>query len=141
MTADGELLPSDPFGYRIAIIEGFRRRGIYPADAAACWLTTPSLRNPLAECKRRKGVAADDFCSLLADFSALDNEDGKISQKVSAWRVSDDRTRIAESTEDLQLVRLAVVEAGILELTAGRTRISNLSVGPPKGLRSRRWGL
>lgn len=30
ITADHDLIPDDPLGYRLAIIQGFRRRGIYP---------------------------------------------------------------------------------------------------------------
>jgi hypothetical protein len=30
VTADTDLMPEDPWGYRIALIEAFRRRGIYP---------------------------------------------------------------------------------------------------------------
>lgn len=33
ITADYDLVPDDPLGYRLAIIEGFRRRGIFPEDA------------------------------------------------------------------------------------------------------------
>jgi len=32
VTADKDLVPNDPLNYRIAIIEAFRRRGIYPRD-------------------------------------------------------------------------------------------------------------
>lgn len=32
VTADHDLVPDDPYGYRIALVEGFRRRGIYPHD-------------------------------------------------------------------------------------------------------------
>ena len=32
ITADYDLVPDDPSGYRLAIIEGFRRRGIFPED-------------------------------------------------------------------------------------------------------------
>jgi hypothetical protein len=31
ITADADLIPDDKMGYRVAFIEGFRRRGIYPA--------------------------------------------------------------------------------------------------------------
>ncbi len=30
VTADTDLVPYDPYGYRIAMIEAFRRRGIVP---------------------------------------------------------------------------------------------------------------
>jgi len=32
ITADKDLVPDDPMGYRVAFIEAFRRRGIYPKD-------------------------------------------------------------------------------------------------------------
>jgi hypothetical protein len=42
ITADQELVPDDRWGYRIAIIEAFRRRGIYPRDVRT--LSGDSLR-------------------------------------------------------------------------------------------------
>ncbi len=32
VTGDTDMMPEDPMGYRIAVVEGFRRRGIYPRD-------------------------------------------------------------------------------------------------------------
>lgn len=32
ITADSDLVQDDPFGYRVAFVEAFRRRGIYPRD-------------------------------------------------------------------------------------------------------------
>jgi hypothetical protein len=45
ITADVDLVPDDDMGYRIAFIEAFRRRGIYPRDVRA--LSVESLRWPL----------------------------------------------------------------------------------------------
>ncbi len=42
VTADADLMPDDPRGYRIAVIEAFRRRGIYPPDVRT--LAADSLR-------------------------------------------------------------------------------------------------
>jgi hypothetical protein len=42
VTADADLVPDDDLGYRIAFIEGFRRRGIYPSDVRT--LSADSLR-------------------------------------------------------------------------------------------------
>jgi hypothetical protein len=41
ITADADLVPDDKWGYRVAIIEAFRRRGIYPRDVRT--LSTESL--------------------------------------------------------------------------------------------------
>lgn len=45
ITADTDLVPDDDRGYRIAFIEAFRRRGIYPRDVRT--LSPESLRWPL----------------------------------------------------------------------------------------------
>jgi len=47
VTADSDLVPDDPLGYRLAMIEGFRRRGIFPEDCLSLavdsllWETPP----------------------------------------------------------------------------------------------------
>lgn len=42
ITADADLVPDDDLGYRVAFVEAFRRRGIYPRDIRA--LSVESLR-------------------------------------------------------------------------------------------------
>jgi hypothetical protein len=42
VTADCELVPHDPAGYRLAFLDAFRRRGIYPLDVST--LSVESLR-------------------------------------------------------------------------------------------------
>lgn len=42
VTADYELVPTDKVGYRLAFLESFRRRGVYPLDVAT--LSVESLR-------------------------------------------------------------------------------------------------
>jgi hypothetical protein len=52
ITADHDLVPDDKWGYRPAFIQGFRRRGIYPANVrnlsaeSLCW-ETPEIQLPL----------------------------------------------------------------------------------------------
>jgi hypothetical protein len=92
VTGDAVLMPDDPLGYRIAVVEGFRRRGIYPTDVRTLADDALRWRNPLKEIK------ADDFTGLLGDFSRM----GKERDKVDSWRISADRERIASSSEQLQ---------------------------------------
>ena len=47
ITADSDLVPYDDLGYRVAFIEAFRRRGIYPRDVRT--LSMDSLRWPKAK--------------------------------------------------------------------------------------------
>jgi hypothetical protein len=45
ITADSDLVPDDDLGYRVAFIEAFRRRGIYPRNVKT--LSIDSLRWPI----------------------------------------------------------------------------------------------
>jgi hypothetical protein len=42
ITADADMVPNDKYGYRVALIEAFRRRGIYPSNVPT--LSVESLR-------------------------------------------------------------------------------------------------
>jgi hypothetical protein len=53
VTADTELVPNDPAGYRLAFLESFRRRGLYPLDVAT--LSVESLRWQTADEHGRAG--------------------------------------------------------------------------------------
>ncbi len=57
VTGDTEIDPEDPQGYRIAVIEAFRRRGIYP----------PEVRTLAADALlwRKPGVNMPDFADLI----------------------------------------------------------------------------
>jgi hypothetical protein len=66
ITADVDLVPDDDMSYRIAFIDAFRRRGIYPRDVRT--LSTESLRWPLIG-ERNQGFfkPLTDFLRTLAD--------------------------------------------------------------------------
>jgi len=46
ITADYDLVPSDDLGYRVAFIEAFRRRGIFPKDVRSLSMESLLWRNP-----------------------------------------------------------------------------------------------
>ncbi len=93
VTSDAEIMPDDPLNYRVALIEGFRRRGIYPTDVHTLADDALRWRNPLHE------IDKDDFASLLGDFARM-NADRP--DELEAWRVTSDRKVIARSSNDLQ---------------------------------------
>lgn len=82
VTADWDLVPDDDWGYRIAIIEAFRRRGIYPLD----------VRSLAVDSLRWRGPHAD-----LLDFTRkLDYLNW------SVWDLRSDRRQIFDSMNDNQ---------------------------------------
>jgi hypothetical protein len=96
VTGDADVMPDDPLGYRIALVEGFRRRGIYPGDVRTLADEALRWRNPLQE------IGKDDFCELLAELTKVDSQE-QSDKQVAAWRVSTDRARIAETSDQLQV--------------------------------------
>ncbi len=57
VTADSDMVSDDDLGYRLALIESFRRRGIYPKEVRT--LSVESLRWPLVkEADGDEGIAA-----------------------------------------------------------------------------------
>ncbi|MFN7942457.1 MAG: S8 family serine peptidase [Thermoanaerobaculia bacterium] len=51
VTADFDLVPEDRYGYRVAFVEAFRRRGIYPRDLATLSVDTLRWRGVAIEKK------------------------------------------------------------------------------------------
>ncbi|MBK6512912.1 MAG: hypothetical protein IPM79_15910 [Polyangiaceae bacterium] len=58
ITADADVVPDDDMGYRLALVEAFRRRGIYPRDVRS--LSVESLKWPEVE-------RSQDFFAPLAE--------------------------------------------------------------------------
>ncbi|MEO0856374.1 MAG: hypothetical protein AAFY55_05905, partial [Bacteroidota bacterium] len=77
LTADYDLVPSDPWGYREAWVDAFRRRGIYPSHVAS--LATDALlwRPPSGALRVVPGLDADhdpmrhDVATRLRQAEAL----------------------------------------------------------------------
>lgn len=76
ITADFDLVPEDPRGYRIAVIEAFRRRGIYPRDVRT--LSLESLRWQTPE----EGSGDEEIRGILHGLA-------------SRWRLTGDRKVIS----------------------------------------------
>jgi hypothetical protein len=64
VTADRDLVPDDDLGYRVAFIQAFRRRGIYPQSVRSltseslCW-NSPDLHIPIEEVLQKMSFAWD----------------------------------------------------------------------------------
>jgi hypothetical protein len=79
ITADSDLVPDDPRGYRVALIAAFRDRGIYPSGVpnlsveSAVWDSPPPVAQP----------------SLRALLGKLDASWSLESEREAAWRSSE----------------------------------------------------
>ena len=64
ITADRDLVPDDDLGYRVAFLQAFRRRGIYPeavknlSTESVCW-ASPELDLPIRECVNQMSLTWD----------------------------------------------------------------------------------
>jgi len=101
ITADIDLVPDDDLGYRIAFIEAFRRRGIYPRDVRA--LSVESLEWPRVR-ERQDFFAplADWLRGVANDFRYFPNrrtiyeETEKISGRLNNWIATEGHALLRE---------------------------------------------
>jgi len=87
ITADRDLVPDDDRGYRIAVVEAFRRRGIYPQG----------VRSLSAENLYWSGPAAGTGQALRELLQVIDGMRGPTHH---GWSLSGDRQKIREDMED-----------------------------------------
>jgi hypothetical protein len=116
ITADMDLVLDDRHRYRVAFIEAFRRRGIYPMDIRT--LSEDSLRWP------RPGedpkLAPGEMTARLAQFIS----DIDLRRHIDRLRYKKTRKDIWTETRDIRqdlhgAIRNAVYKAGILQRLAG----------------------
>lgn len=69
ITADSDVVPDDDLNYRIAFLQAFRRRGIYPLDVRTLSIDSLLWRGPQND-ELRPSEQLRDKLSLLQDYSA-----------------------------------------------------------------------
>lgn len=95
VTADMDLMPEDQHGYRIAFIEAFRRRGIYPRDVRT--LSEDSLRwsQPGEDPSRGPGTTKGNIAEFI---SAI-----RLREEVDKLRYLKNRSSIWKKTRQIRL--------------------------------------
>jgi len=104
VTADRDLVPDDDRGYRIAVIEAFRRRGIYPQGVRSlsaeslCWACPlgaeeEALRNLLPGVRSLSRVRPD--WTLTTDRKRVWEQMQKSGREIHAWLLSEPVRAIA----------------------------------------------
>jgi hypothetical protein len=99
ITADTDLVPDDDLSYRVAFIESFRLRGIYPRDVRT--LSVDSLRWPLAF-RGRPGHAESEAMGRVRNFAS------KLKTKLG-------QLRDFATTRESYYVRSRIVAANVHE--------------------------
>lgn len=85
ITADSEVVSDDRLNYRLAVIEAFRRRGVYPRD----------VRNLSEESLIWHSPDEDEQRAFLKVFRGP----GKLRELVLDWGLTSDRKKIFEQAE------------------------------------------
>ena len=134
ITADMDLMPEDDRSYRVAFIESFRRRGIYPRDVRT--LSAESLRwaTPFDE----SAQTAVQTQAMLRQFI----EDIGLREVADKLRYLGDREAIWLATRQIrkdihQRIRNVVAKAQLLQDLTG---LAFTDVAMPKGVRMNRSG-
>ena len=90
ITADTELVHDDDLGYRLAVTDAFRRRGIYPLHVSS--LAPDSL------VWQRADDQSDGFiCGRL-----MEKDSRALLDKVNQWNLSASREQVFEDTRELR---------------------------------------
>jgi hypothetical protein len=134
ITADMDLMPEDRHGYRVAFIEAFRRRGIYPRGLRT--LSEDSLR--WARPAEDPSMPPDRMEQLLERFI----EAIQLRQHIDELRYERDRRRLWKTTRGIrvklhQAIRAYVEKAELIE------RITGLALTPfdtPEGVKVKQDG-
>jgi len=113
ITADFDLVPDDTYGYRIAFVEAFRRRGIYPRDVSS--LSVDSLR--------WRGLDVSDprnrYKSIVASLKKFADESLYISDRKELFhRTHQEREKVksrflASMQTDPDLAKILGVDASL----------------------------
>jgi hypothetical protein len=142
ITADIDLMPEDQYGYRVAFIEAFRRRGIYPLDVRT--LSEDSLRwsRPGEDPTLEPGQME----TMLKHFI----ENIHLRHHVDKLRYLKDREAVWNETRAIRIdlhdaIRDEVGKAEILERLTGlalaETSLAQAENQAPVGVKFRRDGM
>jgi hypothetical protein len=104
ITADVDLVPNDKWGCQLAVIEAFRRRGIYPRDVRT--LAADALRWQAPEARLAHFDRRLNFSDLIAKLKMggvpKGWKEGGEALPALEWQSSESRARIAEWSDRFQ---------------------------------------
>jgi hypothetical protein len=100
ITADFELVPDDTFGYRVAFVEAFRRRGIYPEDLDTLSVETLRWQGiDLPESDRRFDQIVERLRKFANDSLYIDSRELLFERTRNERRALHDEIAVAIQTD------------------------------------------
>jgi hypothetical protein len=135
VTADWDVVPDDSLGYRIAVIEAFRRRGIYPRG----------VRTLAADALRWQRHTRPSFYGLLRGLldNTLQEKDWDQRRLTLEWQAKGRREDIGELNEQYRLIAWKWIKKN-LKADSEDARSLGLALGadaPSTIFRSKKDGL
>ena len=103
ITADFDLVSDDRHNYRVAFVEAFRRRGIYPLNLGVP--TTDTLRTLSVDTLRWKGLDSSSF--TRQEWSAIEKQYAGILRELKEYANAcfylDDREKLFKATRERRI--------------------------------------
>lgn len=131
VTADWDLVPDDPWGYRIAVVEAFRRRGIYPRD----------VRTLAADALRWQRHPVPSFYPLIRELmQGMLKDRGDQKRLTLEWQSTARREEIGVLNEEYKQITWNWIKKNLPALKGG-LGLSLEGDAPPTIYRSRYDGL
>lgn len=126
ITADHDLVPDDPHGYRVAFISAFRARGIFPSDVknlsvdALIWQKPNVLLSGLAEALKSMSLSWRIDSDRYGAFMSSNQDAGQLHQVLVSGATD------AHTFAELGLVKTQ--ERRVITLDGVRGRISKIEM-------------
>ena len=138
ITADMDLMPEDEHGYRVAFIEAFRRRGIYPRDVRT--LSEDSLR--WAQPGEDPTLPSGEMEDRLKHFI----ENIRLRSHIDKLRYKRDRREIWSETRSIRAdlhdaIQTEIEKAEILQRLTGLALTEIGTIDTPPDVRVNRAGM
>jgi hypothetical protein len=124
VTGDWDLVPDDERNYRVAVIEAFRRRGIYPRD----------VRTLAADALRWQGPPAELQGFTFAGLIQMLKTDSQFQSPTLEWQTTGSRDQIGERNRQSQKATLVWLRQQLVNAETGGEGDQALAIARALGL-------
>ncbi|MDQ3109604.1 MAG: hypothetical protein M3R17_06880 [Bacteroidota bacterium] len=118
ITADAELVGDDPHNYRIAFINAFRKRGIFPQGVPNLSLET--LCYSKAGCEDAKAVFTEELCGFLRSFKE------KLAYQTDREKIFNETTKFIRGSKDVRGFHSYIFNNGVAKNAVALENLTGL---------------